>query len=403
MTVSIIHSTQGICNYILEKEVKKDGNIYYYCRYKGKLTCPKCGSTNVIQKAIIYRTFLGVPFGGTQVYLIMAIPKVQCKDCNAAKRIKTPFAKPYKRYTNKFEEYVISLTEHMTCVDVAALLNISWDTVREIEKTYLEKHYSHPSLKDVRRIAIDEIAVKKGHKYLTIVLDLDTGRVIHVGAGKEGASLDKFWKRLKRSKAKIECVSVDLSPAYTAAVEKHLPNALIVYDHFHLIKLFNDMLSKARRDLFNKLTDKESQKVVKGIRFLLLKRSENLDPDKGEPERIQKAIEMNKDLFNIYYLKDLFNSLWDQPDRQHADGIMNDFLQTAESLNIPALTHFCKTIRRHAIGILNWHDCRISSGPLEGLNNKIKTLKRRAYGYRNMEYFKLKIFAIHKTRRQLVG
>ena len=262
---------------------------------------------NVIQKEIIHRSFLGVPFGGTQVYLIMAIPKVHCKDCN-------------------------------------------------------------------------------------------------VGSGKDGASLDKFWKRLKRSKAKIECVSVDLSPAYTAAVEKHLPNALIVYDHFHLIKLFNDLLSKARRDLFNKLTDKESQKVVKGIRFLLLKRSENLDPDKGEPERIQKAIEMNKDLFNIYYLKDLFNSLWDQPDhQQHADGIMNDFLQTAESLNIPALTHFCKTIRRHATGILNWHDCRISSGPLEGLNNKIKNLKRRANGYRNMEYFKLKIFAIHKTRCQLVG
>ena len=291
----------------------------------------------------------------------------------------------------------------MTDVDIARLLHVSWDTIREIESEYLKKHFSRPSLKGVRWIAIDEIAIKKGHKYLTVVMDLESGKVIHVGYGKDGKSLEIFWKRLKRSKARIECVSVDLSPAYTAAIEKHIPEATIVYDHFHVVKLFNDMLSKARRDLYNKLTDQDEKRLVKGTRFILLKRPENLDPDKGEPERLQKALELNKDLLNLYYLKDEFNSLWSTPDRTMAEGKLSDWLATAEQMPIPALQRFCKNIRRHAIGIINWHDFPISSGPLEGLNNKIKTLKRQAYGYRNLEFFKLKILAIHTTRYALVG
>ena len=291
----------------------------------------------------------------------------------------------------------------MTDEAIAQLLHVSWDTIREIESDYLKKHFSRPSLKDVRWIAIDEIAIKKGHKYLTVVMDLESGKVIHVGNGKDGKSLDIFWKRLKKSRAKIECVSVDLSPAYTAAIEKHLPDATIVYDHFHLIKLFNDMLSKARRDLYNKLTDQGEKRLIKGTRFLLLKCPENLDPDKGESERLQKALELNKDLSARYFLKEEFNSLWSTPDRTMAEGMLSDWLTTAEQMRIPALQRFCKSIRRHAIGIINWHDIPISSGPLEGLNNKIKTLKRQAYGYRTLDFFKLKILAIHMTRYALVG
>ena len=196
---------------------------------------------------------------------------------------------------------------------------------------------------------------------------------------------------------------MDLSPAYTAAVEKELSDSVIVYDHFHVIKLFNDMLTKARRELYNKLPDKEQKAALKGIRYLLLKRPENLNPAKDEPERLQKALEMNDSLMKLYYLKDDFNEVWDQENYEKAEEHLLDWLRYAESLKITALTAFCKNIRRHAIGIISWYDYLVSSGPLEGLNNKIKTLKRKAYGYRNMEMFKLKILAIHKAKYQLVG
>ena len=403
MPVNIIHSTQGICNYELDKQVKKRGKISYFCHFAGKLKCPCCGSVHVLQREIIHRSFLGVPFGATTVILEMDIPKIYCKECQTARLIGTPFAKKYKRYTKKFQEYVISLIGFVTCSDLVKMLNVSWDTIRDIEKEYLQKNFSKPDLSGVKRIAIDEISVKKGHKYLTIVLDLDKGNVIHVGEGKGGDALNKFWNRLRKSGAKIECVSVDLSPAYTAAVEENLPAAQIVYDHFHVIKLFNDMMTKVRRELYSKLTDKEQKSALKGTRFLLLKRPENLNPDKGEPERLQKALEMNETLMQLYYLKDDFAALWEQDDYSQAEGWLLDWLQYAERLNIQALTTFCKNIRRHAIGIINWYDYPVSSGPLEGLNNKIKTLKRKAYGYRNMEIFKLKILAIHKSMYKLVG
>ena len=403
MTRNIIHLTQGICKCQFVKEIKKNGIIFHHIRYDGELECPCCGSRNVIRKGIVHRSIQGVPIRLTPVYLELDIPRIQCKDCQKVRQIKISFADPFKRHTKNFENFVLSLIGVMTDVDIARLLHVSWDTIREIESEYLKKHFSRPSLKGVRWIAIDEIAIKKGHKYLTVVMDLESGKVIHVGYGKDGKSLEIFWKRLKRSKARIECVSVDLSPAYTAAIEKHLPEATIVYDHFHVVKLFNDMLSQARRDLYNKLTDQEEKRLVKGTRFILLKRPENLDPDKGEPERLQKALELNKDLLNLYYLKDEFNSLWSTPDRTMAEGKLSDWLATAEQMPIPALQRFCKSIRRHAIGIINWHDFPISSGPLEGLNNKIKTLKRQAYGYRNLEFFKLKILAIHTARYALVG
>lgn len=403
MSVNIIHSTQGICNYQFVKQIKNEGNISYFCRFSGKLKCPCCGSTHVLQRGINHQSFLGVPFGSTIVHLEMDIPKIFCKECQTTRTIETPFAKKYKRYTKKFQEYVISLIGFTTCSDLADMLKVSWDTIRDIEKEYLKKNFSHPDLSKVRRIAIDEIAVKKGHNYLTIVLDLDVGNVIHVGEGKGGNALKKFWKRLKKSGAKIECVSMDLSPAYTAAVEKELSDSVIVYDHFHVIKLFNDMLTKARRELYNKLPDKEQKAALKGIRYLLLKRPENLNPAKDEPERLQKALEMNDSLMKLYYLKDDFNEVWDQENYEKAEEHLLDWLRYAESLKITALTAFCKNIRRHAIGIISWYDYLVSSGPLEGLNNKIKTLKRKAYGYRNMEMFKLKILAIHKAKYQLVG
>jgi transposase len=133
----------------------------------------------------------------------------------------------------------------MTIQDVSRHLGISWDAIKEIQKRDLTRHFSRPYLKDVRRIAIDEISVRKGHRYLTVVLDMDTGAVIFVGDGKGGDALDPFWQRLRRARARVKAVAIDMSPAYIRAVLEHLPQATIVFDHFHVIKLFNDKLIRS--------------------------------------------------------------------------------------------------------------------------------------------------------------
>lgn len=295
------------------------------------------------------------------------------------------------------------MLEFATTLDVANHLGVSWGLIRSIEESMLRKKFGKPRLKDVRVIAIDEIAVKKGHRYMTIVTDLDSGQVIHVGDGAGVKSLDPFWRRLRASRAKIQAVATDMSPAYIAAVEKNLPQATQVFDRFHVVKLFNKHMDDLRKRIQRKLSETSDKQALKRLRWILLKRRENLDPLKGEPDRLEAALQANHDLYVAYLLKEELCEFWNQEDYDTAEGMLVDWLAYAEASGIPELISFCKTVRNHALGMLAYHDFNITTGPLEGLNNKIKTLKRQAYGFRNDDYFKLKLYAIHKTRYALVG
>jgi transposase len=129
---------------------------------------------------------------------------------------------------------------------------------------------------------------------LTVVTDIDTAGVVFVGDGKGADALDPFWKRLCRSRAKIKAVAMDMSPAYIRAVSDHLPKASIVFDHFHVIKLYNDKLSDFRRKLYYELNNEKQKKVIKGTRWLLLKNPLNLNSDKNEKEKLQLVLDINK-------------------------------------------------------------------------------------------------------------
>jgi transposase len=258
-------------------------------------------------------------------------------------------------------------------------------------------------LKDLRYLAVDEIAVKKGHRYVTIVLDLDSGAVIFVGDGKGADALKPFWKRLRHSRAEVRAVAIDMSPAYMSAVVEHLPKATIVFDHFHVVKLFNDRLSDLRRDLYREARDQLQKDILKGTRWLLLKNPGNLDEKKGEKERLEAALRMNEPLYTAYYLKEDLREVWNQPSRKQAEKILDEWLRKASSSEIPMLKTMAKTLSAYRSGILAYYDFPISTGPLEGTNNKIKTMKRQAYGFRDMEFFKLKIMALHETKYALVG
>jgi transposase len=190
----------------------------------------------------------------------------------------------------------------MTIKDVARHLGVSWDVIKDIQKRYLKKHYSHPKLKHLKRLAIDEISIGKGHQYLTIVMDLESGAVIFVGDGKGADALIPFWRRLKCSGAAIESVAIDMSPAYIQAVRENLPKTVVVFDHFHVIKLYNDRLSDFRRQLFNQIEEPNKKQVIKGTRWLLLKNPENLIPERSEPDRLKAALELNAPLAAAYYI-----------------------------------------------------------------------------------------------------
>lgn len=404
MSYRLLYHGFGVRGYKLEKvEHKKGAMILTISQPRSSYCCPDCGSADVIGRGHNRRRYRTLPIGNKPTWLALAVPRVECRECGFVRQVKVAFADERVSYTRAFERYALELSKHMTIKDAAAHLGISWDVIKDIQKRNLQRRFGKPKLKHLKRIAIDEISTGKGHRYITIVMDLESGAVVHVGDGKGGDALTAFWRRLRASHAKIEAVATDMSPAYIAAVIDHLPGATLVFDRFHVVKLFNDKLSELRRTLYRELTDNLQQDMLKGVRWLLLKRPEKLDVSRREPERLQKALRLNEPLAAAYYLKEELNEIWEQDDRAAAEALLMDWIAYAESTGIKVLKDFSKTLRFHAQGILAWYDYPISTGPLEGTNNKIKTMKRQAYGFRDAEFLKLKILGIHETTYALVG
>jgi len=404
MSTSLLYHAFGIRGYEYTRTDYQDGQVIFTIHQEpGTCRCSACGGREVLSRGHVTRRFRCLPIGRRATAVVLPIPRVECRACGVVRQVKVPFVDPKRSYTKSFERYALELSRCMTIRDVALHLNVSWDVIKDLQKRDLLRRYSHPKLKHLRHIAIDEIAVRKGHRYLTVVMDLDSGAVVFVGDGKGADALKPFWKRLRPSKAKIEAVAMDMSAAYRRAVSTHLPRAKIVFDHFHVIKLFNEKLSELRRALYREATEVLHKQVLKGTRWLLLKNPENLDEQRDEKKRLEEALTLNKSLATAYYLKEDLRQFWEQPGKRFATAFLNDWIKRAVASGIKVLQQMAKTLAAHRSGLLAYYDAPITSGPMEGTNNKIKTMKRQAYGFRDQEFFKLKILAIHETKYELVG
>ncbi len=401
-TNSMIYHAFGLRGYRYVCSAFDGGAITFTIR-PVRLACAVCRSRDVTRRGSRQRRWRSLPIGRKPTFLVMDVPRLQCDSCGAIRQLAIAFAKPRRQHTRAFARLIIDLAEHMTLLDVAGFLGVGWDTVKDVVARDLDRRFGTPRLRDLRRIAIDEIAVRKGHRYLTIVADLETGAVVFVGDGKGADALEPFFARLLRSRARVDAVAIDFSAAYQLAVRHHLPGAAIVFDRFHVVKLLNDKLSELRRDLQREATDRLQKQVLKGTRWLLLKRSHRLDPARKERERLREALRLNEPLATAYYLKEELDLLWQQRDRRTAGRFLDGWLSRAGQSGIRMLQQMARTLARHRHGLLAWYDHPISTGPLEGINNKIKTLKRQAYGYRDPTFFRLRIYALHRTRYALVG
>lgn len=404
MSTSLLYHAFGIRNYNYCKTEYRKGKVMFTIEHEPRsLECPKCGSKEIILRGKKKRTLRTIPIGKKTVFIKLRVQRVKCHICDKVRQVKIGFAEPLLSYTKSFERYANDLCRHMTILDVAIHLGVSWDVIKDIQKRYLKKHFGKPKLKHLKRIAIDEITIGKRHKYLTVVFDIDTGAVVFVGDGKGADALIPFWKRLKSSGAHISAVAIDMSPAYIEAVSSNLTEASIVFDHFHVIKYFNDKLSNFRRELHREIEDAQKKQVLKGTRWLLLKNPENLDEEHNEKDRLEAALALNKPLATVYYMKEDLRLVWKQEDGAKAATFLDDWIKRAKVSGISMLKKFAKTLSVHREGILAYYEFPISTGPLEGTNNKIKTMKRQAYGFRDTEFLKLKIFAIHRKKYALVG
>jgi len=404
MSNGIVYHGLGVRGYDYESTIYDDGAIFFWLRPKPEnCRCGNCGSAEVTRRGCVVRRFRSPPLGRKQTWIMLWVPRLECHQCTRVTQPQIPFARPRCRHTKSFERYVQDLCRLMTMHDVAQHLGIGWDLVKEIHGRDLHRRFSRPKLKKLREIAIDEISVGKGRRFLTVVLDLETGQVVHTGEGKGADALNSFWKRVRASHARIRAVAVDMSQAYIMAVKRHLPKAVLVFDRFHIVKLFNEKLSDLRRDLYRNACDAMQKKILKGTRWLLLKNPENLDDGRRERQRLDEALKLNEPLALAYYMKEDLRQFWEQSNKHMARRVLKDWITRAQCSGIRILQTMGKTVAAYREGILAWYDHPISTGPLEGTNNKIQLMKRQSYGFRDHEFFKLKILAIHQAKHALVG
>jgi transposase len=404
MSTSLLYHAFGLVGYHYVSQTFEGGKVTFRIEQpRERHRCSACGSAEVWDQGGMEREFHAVPIGSKPVVLKLKVARVMCFDCCKVRQVKLPFADPQKRYTRAFARYALELARYMTIQDVAKHLKVSWGTVKGIQAQSLQQRFGKPKLHKLKKIAIDEIAISKGHRYLTVVLDLISGAVVFVGDGKGVDSLKPFWQRVRRARAKIVAVATDMSKAYIRAVRDNLPKAVHVFDHFHVVKLFNEKLSAFRRELYRQLSSDAERKILKGTRWLLLKNPENLDPERNERQRLDEALQLNLPLATAYYLKEDLRQIWHQANLRAARRELRDWLARARASGIDMLVKFADTLEEYQEGVLAYYKHPISTGPLEGTNNKIKTMKRQAYGYRDHEFFKLKILGLHETKHALVG
>jgi len=334
------------------------------------------------------RAIRDLNIASARVWLHCTYRKVWCRQCGRVVVEDLELFDPYRRVTRRLARCIHELCKTMTVSDVARHFGLNWKTVKNIDKAFLEKQYGQTDYEGLRLLAVDEIAIKKGHRYMTVVLDYVTGRVVWMGKGRKKETLDAFFAGMTdEQKQRLEAVAMDMWEAYIASVTEAVGHVKIVFDLFHVVAGFNKVIDQVRISE-TKRASKEYKDVFRGAKYLLLKRRVR---KREHREHLKLLLHLNETLFQVVLLRDKLPRIWGYSYRRCAEKALEEWCGLARAVGRPTVDTFAATLERHREGILNHCDYPIHTSKLEGANNKIKLIKREAYGYHDERYFSLKV------------
>jgi transposase len=352
--------------------------------------CPSCGKRCRNVETEYERTVRDLDLAGKPCYIEFKQKKIRCK-CGYRGLEKLDFVAKSRRVTKRMEAYVVSLCEKMSLKDVARVTGLNWKTVRVIDKEFVKSLLPDINNLEIRRIAIDEIAVMKGHKYVTIIRDYDSGVVLKIFFGRKYVDTKKALNELGEKRlCKIEFSSLDMWDPYIKAIRECCQNVKLVFDKFHVVKKVNEALDKVRKNEFANAKPEEKKKM-KHKRWIILKRTKNLKST--QKEDLNTLMNSNNYLFKAYILKEQILSIFEDTE-SNFEKIENRLYSWMENILSNSMEEFygvMNTIRDHLEGVLNYFRYGMTNAIAEGFNTKINILKRRAFGFRDIEYFMLKI------------
>ena len=378
------------------------GNAIIFCAEMTDkfITCPCCKNRRAIFKGQKTRSFKMGPLGRKHAILHVLLHRLKCVECHNLWWPKLSFMDGKHRYTRSFALTVLDLLRFGTIKDVANFLHVGWDVIKNIHKSKLQRLYKRMPIHKIKYLGIDEFSLRKGHNYMTIFIDLQTGRIVHAVEGRSEEATQPFLEKLAKKAKSLKAVAMDMSVSYSSAVAKHIPEVDIVFDRYHIMALMNKAIEKLRREQQKSLNG-DDRKALKGCRFLLLGNYESL-PGKRQV-KLDSLLEINEPLFAIHSMKEQLRLLWSQSNRKQATKFLKQWCFDALAAGPKPLIKVGLTLLNHMNGILNYFPHQITSGSVEGTVNKIKTLKRQAYGFRDMDYFKLRLYHLHRQGYSLTG
>ena len=355
--------------------------------YKNGCRCPYCNRRGKIKhqrkKGRIWRD---LPLYGCQIELSYFPREIICPTHGRVQE-NIPWADTYSRVTYRFEYAMLIYCQIMTQKAAAMLLHINTSTLSDMLHRAIERLRDGHRIRGLKSVGVDEISYCKGHKYATIVYDLDKARVVWVGKGKGMGTIDIFFNEMLSDyqKQQIKYASCDMSQAYISSIENHCPNATLILDRFHIVKALNEAVDEVRKQQWREATGSDERKAMKGLRWLLFKHSSNRS--KKDSRILNNLRTGNLRIHRAWVLKDEFEHFWEYKAPWAAKRFFEQWTTTALKSRLAPLQKFVRTIRKHQHRILPYIRKRLTNAVGEGLNRIIKIVKNRASGYRTLEAF----------------
>lgn len=342
--------------------------------------CASCGRRAPGYDQQPGRRWRHVPWGAVRVDLIYAPRRVQCPCCGIAPEQVPWAAAGASHFTQPMEELAAWLATITDRTSATRLLGTSWRAVGGMIERVVERKLDEERLGDLRFIGIDEFSYRKRHRYVTVVVDHERGHVVWAAEGRSAETLHAFFDALgPEGIARLEAITIDMAGGYIKAIEARAPQAIIVFDRFHVQRLASDAVDEVRRSVMRELDGPQDKRAVKHTRFALLKNPWNLS--RIERGRLVELQRVNHPLYRAYLLKEALAEILGSLRPEHARDALERWLGWASRSRLKPFVRLARTIRQHRDGIVTYLFLRLTNGLVEGLNNRIRMVARRAFGF----------------------
>jgi transposase len=362
-------------------------------RARRLLHCP-CGAACRGRYDTSRRRWRHLDFGACKVWLEADVYRVDCRACLRVRTERVPWARPGARHSADFEDLAGWLAQRMDKTSVAKLLRCSWEAVDHIVTRVVAAHIDDTRLDGLYRIGVDEISYRRGHRYLTIVADHDTGHVVWVGKERTKASFGGFFDALGATRAQqVQAISLDGSSVYLPVVRERIPQATVCLDPFHVIRWTNEVVDsvyRAERPQLALVKGAPSRRDWRRTRHALRAGAENLD---AEHRAILNALRRGRyRLWRTWELKEQLRELYRSVDPTDARHYLKAWCTAALRSRIRAFANLVRRVRKHFDAVIAAVQLGLSNSRLEGVNAKIRLIQRRGYGYRNLDHLTAAIY-----------